>query len=512
MKTSMRSAIKNPPVESCYAFVSKYTTKSSKKYSLRTQFLIRFPEFLLLVSPAAGGVPGPAGPVRHHRRAVEQGSILLTSNRAPYHWAQDYRGEATVVYGHTPVPEAEWLNRTIDIDTGCVFGGALTAFRYLERELVSVPAEQMYAEPVRPFLAEQTPAFTAQQQVDDMLDMIDVIGKRIVNPRLRSNITIREGNAAAALEVMSRFAVNPKWLIYLLPTMSPTETSREPDLLDHPAETFAYYRASGVGQVICEEKHMGSRAMVIICKNTDIARERFGVLGEDIGVCYTRTGRRFFEDVTLEAKFLMHIRDAVQEAGICEALETGWICLDCELMPWSAKALVLAQPSAPGLPTLRNAPLEALEVADLRAQATGSQVVYITAHAELNRFAPLFSVIHLGEGGGYDGRLEVREIYELDLPRGTELVVLSGCETASGGGGEDFGLLTRAFFAAGTPRVVASLWSVDDAATADLLTAFIAERATHANAADALRVAMLTAREQYPEPYYWASFVLSGLP
>jgi protein phosphatase len=73
-----------------------------------------------------------------------------------YNWAAEYRGRATVVYGHTPVPEPEWLNRTINIDTGCVFGGKLTALRYPEKELVSVPAKATYAVPARPFLAPET--------------------------------------------------------------------------------------------------------------------------------------------------------------------------------------------------------------------------------------------------------------------------------------------------------------------------------------------------------------------
>ena len=60
-----------------------------------------------------------------------------------YNWAADYRGRAAVVYGHTPVPEADWLNNTINIDTGCVFGGKLTALRWPERELVSVAAHQI---------------------------------------------------------------------------------------------------------------------------------------------------------------------------------------------------------------------------------------------------------------------------------------------------------------------------------------------------------------------------------
>jgi protein phosphatase len=256
-----------------------------------------------------------------------------------HNWAAEYRGPAMVVYGHTPVPEAEWLNRTINIDTGCVFGGKLTALRYPERELVSVPAKRTYAEPARPFLATETlPTLSAQQQQDDVLDIEDVLGKRLIETRLHGKLTIREENAIAALEVMSRFAANPKWLIYLPPTMSPSETSSLPDLLEHPAEAFAYYRAQGITNVVCEEKHMGSRAVVIVCRDEDMARRRFGVIGEGIGIIYTRTGRRFFENAALEAALLAEVRAACDSAGLWDELATDWMCLDCELMPWSAKA------------------------------------------------------------------------------------------------------------------------------------------------------------------------------
>ena len=260
-----------------------------------------------------------------------------------YNWAAEYRGQATVVYGHTPVPTPEWLNHTINIDTGCVFGGKLTALRWPERELVSVPASETYSEPARPFLPpdEQAPTLSAQQQHDDVLDIEDVVGKRLIGTRLHGNITVREENAIAALEVMSRFAANPQWLIYLPPTMSPSETTAEPGLLEHPAEAFAYYRNQGVPTVICEEKHMGSRAVVVVCRDEDAARTRFGVEGEGIGVCVTRTGRRFFDDAVLEAQFLAVVRDALTGSGLWDELGTDWVCLDCELMPWSAKAQAL---------------------------------------------------------------------------------------------------------------------------------------------------------------------------
>jgi len=257
-----------------------------------------------------------------------------------YNWAAEYRGKAMVVYGHTPVAEPEWLNRTINIDTGCVFGGKLTALRYPERELISVPALRTYYESAKPFLAptDAAPALSAQQQQDDLLDIEDVLGKRLIHTRLHRNITIREENATTALEVMSRFAANPKWLIYLPPTMSPCATSKRADLLEHPEEAFAYYFHEGVHKVVCEQKHMGSRAVVVICRDTDTARKRFGILEPEIGVCYTRTGRRFFNDLSLECQLLERVRSAVERAGIWESLKTDWVCLDCELMPWSAKA------------------------------------------------------------------------------------------------------------------------------------------------------------------------------
>ncbi|MBI5945475.1 MAG: polynucleotide kinase-phosphatase [Chloroflexi bacterium] len=261
-----------------------------------------------------------------------------------YNWAAEYRGKAIVVYGHTPVPEPEWFNRTINIDTGCIFGGRLTALRYPEKELVSIPAANTYAEPSRPFLADGTQApLTAQQHHDDLLDIAEVLGKRIISTRFHHNVTIREENASAALEVMSRFAANPKWLIYLPPTMSPSETTQQAGLLEHPSEAFAYYRQEGVNKVVCEEKHMGSRAVVIICRNEETARERFGVVGEGLGICYTRTGRRFFNDMALESEFLNRVRKAVDESGLWEELNTDWLCLDCELMPWSAKAMELVR-------------------------------------------------------------------------------------------------------------------------------------------------------------------------
>ena len=292
-----------------------------------------------------------------------------------HNWAAEYRGPALVVYGHTPVPTPEWLNGTINLDTGCVFGGRLTALRYPERDLVSVPAHQVYAEPARPFLVPiEAPALSAQQQHDDLLDLADVTGKRIVATHLLGNVTIRAENAAAALEVMSRFAANPKWLIYLPPTMAPTETSRHPELLEHPDEAFAYYRAAGVRTVLCEEKHMGSRAVVVVCRDEVAARRRFGVIGERVGLCYTRTGRHFFDDAALEAALVARVQNALAASGLWEELHTDWVCLDCELLPWSAKAQTLLRRQYAAVGAAGRVGLEAARVALDQAAARGLEV------------------------------------------------------------------------------------------------------------------------------------------
>ncbi len=294
-----------------------------------------------------------------------------------HNWAAEYRGQAMVVYGHTPVPEPEWLNRTVNIDTGCVFGGKLTALRYPEKEFVSVPAARTYCEPARPFLPveQQAPKLTAQQAHDEVLDAEDVLGKRIVSTRLRGNVTVREAHATAALEVMSRFAANPKWLIYLPPTMSPCETSGEAGLLEHPAEAFAYYQSQGAPQVICEEKHMGSRAVVVVCRDEQAARDRFGVAESGIGVVVTRTGRRFFNEAEWEQQLLDRLQTALTAADLWTSLGTTWVCLDCELMPWSAKAqeLLKGQYAAVGAAGRASLPRAVFSLTEAAGRLTGDE-------------------------------------------------------------------------------------------------------------------------------------------
>jgi protein phosphatase len=255
-----------------------------------------------------------------------------------YPWAEDYRGRAMVLYGHTPVPGTEWVNNTMCLDTGCVFGGRLTAFNYPERTVHSVQADRVHYEPAKPLVpapAAGAPASGALRE-PGVLDLRDVSGSRVIETGYLPRVSIRAENAAAALEVMSRFAVDPRWLLYLPPTMSPVTTARRGATLERPEQAFDAYREMGVGEVVCEEKHMGSRAVLLVCTSADAAAERFGVPGA-AGAIWTRTGRPFFT-AGLTALLLDRARAAAEAAGLFDELGTSWLLLDAEIMPWSAKA------------------------------------------------------------------------------------------------------------------------------------------------------------------------------
>jgi protein phosphatase len=289
-----------------------------------------------------------------------------------YPWANDYRGEATVVYGHTPVPEAVWVNKTICLDTGCVFGGRLTALRYPERELVSVPANEVYYEPARPLIDESSKVDVSRERGE--LDLTDVAGKRIISTGLARHVTIREENAIAALEVMSRWAIDPRWLVYLPPTMAPTATTKIEGLLEHPTEAFKAFRDDGVETVVCEEKHMGSRAVVVVCRDDAAAARRFTTDRPSLGVIHTRTGRPFFEDLADETTILERVRRAITAAGLWEELDTDWLILDCELLPWSAKAEDLLRTQYAAVGAAATATLSAEQVVLEQAMARGVDV------------------------------------------------------------------------------------------------------------------------------------------
>ncbi len=246
-----------------------------------------------------------------------------------YPWAEDYRGRAMVVYGHTPVPEAEWVNGTICLDTGCVFGGRLTALRYPERELVSVPAGRVYFEPARPLApagrataAGQAAAGPSAREPDELRHRRRASASASSTTRLTGGtVTIREENALAALEVMSRFAIDPRWLVYLPPTMAPTG--------DQPGRAGCWStrarRSPRSGRPAwprwSARRSTWARGRSWSPAATATSRPAGSACGRSRASIYTRTGRAFFADPAVERAVLGRVsrrhrrRRAVGRAG-----------------------------------------------------------------------------------------------------------------------------------------------------------------------------------------------------
>ena len=207
-----------------------------------------------------------------------------------------------------------------------------------------------------------------------MLNIEDVSGSRVIETGYLPRVGVREAHAAAALEVMSRFALDPRWLLYLPPTMSPVATSTREGLLEHPEQAFTAYHSDGVTDVLCEEKHMGSRAVLLICRTPAAAQARFGVPAATRAI-WTRTGRPFFP-AALTADLADRVRSAAEQAGLFSELETLWLLLDAELLPWNLKAgqLLRGQYAAVGAAARASLPaaVAALEQARARALPTDS--------------------------------------------------------------------------------------------------------------------------------------------
>ena len=207
---------------------------------------------------------------------------------------------------------------------------------------------------------------------------------------------------------------------------------------------------------------------------------------------------------------------------------SAWPYVRARVKPGNNRALILANDHVSGQATLPHAYEEANAVASLlnttpklgteatgevlKSEAGESEIVHLVGHISPDKESPGFSEVVVG-GNTTDSALQLNDVLNLRLDK-TNLVVLSGCLSNSGkrSRADDVSSLSSAFLYAGTPSVVASLWSVDDAATKELMVAFYTHLKDGIGKAEALRTAQQEVRRSHPNPYYWAGFVLTGDP
>ena len=141
---------------------------------------------------------------------------------------------------------------------------------------------------------------------------------------------------------MSRFAVDPNWLIYLPPTMSPTETTQPSRACSSTRPRRSPTTAARASRtVVCEEKHMGSRAVVVVCRDEDAARAALRRRRRRRSAIVLHAHRPAASSTTRRSKRAAARRGSARRSTAPASgseLDTDWVCLDCELMPWSAKA------------------------------------------------------------------------------------------------------------------------------------------------------------------------------
>lgn len=245
-------------------------------------------------------------------------------------WFINHKTNTLVVWGHDPKPQPLLINNTINIDQGVVFGGKLTAFRFPEKEFVSIKALNDYSESTDNPLKEWEKRRLSPPNIGKFINGYSVLTEEL------GEVQIHQDIVKPAIDTISHFTIPIEQLIYIPPTMSPTpNASSLDDYLEHPQEAIDYYKSQGIQTMIAEKKHMGSRAILFLFKDKAAAKKYVGI--DTLGVIYTRRGRRFF-DVSTEGKLVMKINKDLHEYGYFQKYDTEYLLLDAEIMPWNYKA------------------------------------------------------------------------------------------------------------------------------------------------------------------------------
>lgn len=245
-------------------------------------------------------------------------------------WFSQHKTSELIIWGHDVKVQPFKANRTINIDQGVVFGGELTAFQYPEQTLKSVKAFANYAG------TEDNPILEAKNKRFSPPNVAQFINGFAVHTTSGDQITIPRENALAAMDTFSHYTLPLEQVIYIPPTMSPTpQTSALPDYLEHPADAFHYYKKNGIQKLIAQKKHMGSRAVIFIAKNKEVAKELIN--SDSLGYITTRTGRAFFEQKE-QQQMVENIHAELVGKNYFEQFNTNFVLMDAEILPWNLKA------------------------------------------------------------------------------------------------------------------------------------------------------------------------------
>jgi SAM-dependent methyltransferase len=265
--------------------------------------------------------------------AARPGTIVLTTPNADYNTLFEYhRGGALRHADH----RFEWTRAEFQAWAHAVAArhGYAVRFGAVGVETPGVGALTQVAVFTRLPGPPPAPADAAAPASAGWPCLEDVAGRRTVSTRLGA-VHVTADESAAALEPISRFAVDPRWLVYLPATTPAAETQAGTGAREHPSAALAYYRARGVERVALQELHAGTRVAVVVCRDAGAARNRFGAAAGETGAVYTAVGRRWFATRQAEEEFLARVRGALDAGGLWRELGTEWVALEGVMGPGS---------------------------------------------------------------------------------------------------------------------------------------------------------------------------------
>lgn len=255
-------------------------------------------------------------------------------DRKKREWKKEHRNKMLIVWGHEVHLASFEDNNTLNIDSGGYCGHFLTALRYPEMELVQEKVMKSFVpDEENPILQQQKKRFNPPSYTKFLEDfeVTTAHGKVFASKKYTKE----------ALEFASTRMDRMEHAFYIPPTMSPTPTTSElADFLEHPKEAFEYYREKGVSHVVCQKKHMGSRAYITLYKTEEVAKEYTNI--KTLGKILSRNSAPFFKK-DVEEKVVKQLHEDLQP--YFEKNQTDFILLDCEIMPWNLKSagLIRAQ-------------------------------------------------------------------------------------------------------------------------------------------------------------------------
>ena len=317
-------------------FGSDFTAQFKKELS---SFLKRLPSHLIVndrgISRAVithAGIQddmiGKQSPyIRDYCRFGPTDGFLPNGRPNRLDWKKDHHNGMLVIWGHEPHDKVFVEKDTVNVDTGGFCGHYLSLIRYPEMEVIQEKVHQSFVPEEDNVILNRIKNRFKPLSLQRFME-----GFKVDTPYAVLHANSR--NVKSVIELTSTKTAPVEEMIYIPPTMSPTpKTSSLPDYLEHPLDAMDYYKKHGVQQVICEKKHMGSRAVITLFKDQETGMEYFGK--PCLGSILSRNGVRFFSQND-EMNLLQRLRDDL--LPYFESHNTSLLVLDSEIMPWNLKA------------------------------------------------------------------------------------------------------------------------------------------------------------------------------